>query len=441
MPRAGLALTPRVAALAALGLLPALATIVSPGALWWLAAWNVGLVAAVVVDLVLAPTAGEVTLRLQAPERPQAGVAQPLELELLATSTRARRLVGTLRLELARDHHLEPARLEPALEHGGYRTTVTLTPGRRGPLHFGRGWLRARGPLGLAARQWAVGEPKEHLVRPPLENAAALPLSARHARLEHAHRLVPRAHEGRELESLREHRDGDDPRHLDWKASARRGRWLTRTFRPERHQPVLALLDLGRSMAGSVEGRPRSDLAIEATLRLGRACAEVGDLFGVLAYAATVRLHLPVRPAKETLAALPERLAPLEARLEESDVGAAFEAAFRRHRRRSLVVVITELLDRPGALALLAHTHRLTPRHLPVIIALEDPEVTRTARAAPATPLEAHARDAAQRLLDARRRLAAELSRAGASVISAAPGALASATTAAYLEAKTRGRL
>jgi uncharacterized protein (DUF58 family) len=213
-----------------------------------------------------------------------------------------------------------------------------------------------------------------------------------------ARRRVPQRSEGREFESLREYRVGDDRRSIDWKASARRSRTMVRVHQPERNQVVLLMIDCGRHMAGEVHG-PEEDRS------RGRRGVAGGE--GVARSGRSRRRH-GVRDRGEDVAASAQRrraaprdrqaLYRVDASLEESDVGAALDVAFARQHRRSLVVVLTDLLDADSSLALVRRSLRLVPRHFLLVAALVDDELRAAALDVPRTPASAYERLGASRL-------------------------------------------
>jgi len=181
---------------------------------------------------------------------------------------------------------------------------------------------------------------------------------------------VRRRTEGREFDSLREYRPGDDARTIDWKATARRAKTMVRIHRPERDQPVMLVLDCGRHMAGLVEGRRKLDHAVDAALRLAKVSLDEEDLVGVVAFAGEVRAHVPPRKGAAHLRELARALYRVEAALEESDYGGALDLCFRRHHKRTLVVVLTDLVDPETSAVLVRRTLALAPRHLPLVASL-----------------------------------------------------------------------
>jgi uncharacterized protein (DUF58 family) len=325
-----------------------------------------------------------------------------------------------------------PARGEAVLAYA-------VRPRARGRARFGDLALRAEGPLGLAARQWRVPLAREVRVYPDLRALASLPGATR----PEAGRARARGHrEGREFASLRAYVPGDDVRSIDWKATARRGGPVVREWQPERNQTVWLLLDCGRHLSARLrDGRVKLDHAVDAALALARAAAARGDRAGVVLFGAEVERVVPPGSGRGQLAPLAEALHVAEARVEESDYAAAFDALEARQRRRALVVVFTDLADPDTSALLLARAAQLRRRHLVLVAAVADSEIADAARARPRDAEEALVRAAAEAILEEREQAAARLASAGVRVESVPARELAAAVVGRYADSKARGEL
>ncbi len=324
--------------------------------------------------------------------------------------------------------------------HGRTRAVATLHPTRRGTFTPPGCTVRVVGPLGLATRQSRRELPGRIEVHPSFRSRDAAELRIRRARiLEQGLRSVRGRGSGTEFESLREYVEGDEFRHLDWAATARRGVPIVRTFRAERNQTVLVLLDTGRTTAGLVEGVPRLDHAMDATLALATVATYLGDRTGLLAFGADVRAQVAPRHDRGQLRRLSSAMHALEPELAESGYRAAFRATLTRFRRRALLVVITELA--PGAVeeTLLPALPLLLREHAVLIAAVRDPALDGFGDQVPGGVEDAYAAAAAQAVIASRARLAAQLRAAGARVVDAPPGELAARLCDTYLDVKTRG--
>jgi uncharacterized protein (DUF58 family) len=428
-------------ALLAAALVPAALAVASPTFGWLTLALDVAVVALCGVDFLLAPRASALEVRRAVEPILSSGVPNPVRLELALTGrapVRGRVRDGVPAGVDSREHE-QPFSLSP--ESPQAVATYAVTPPSRGDLRFGDVHLRLLGPLGLCARQVRVPATQDVKVYPDLTALTREALALAQASDAPSERTLRQSSEGREFESLREYRAGDDFRTIDWKASARRAHTMVRVYEPERNQPVLLLLDCGRHMAGKVDGRRKLDHAVDAALRVAKVSLEEGDLVGVLAFASDVRAFLPPRKGREHLRLITETLYRAEAALEESDYGRAFDIAFARQTRRSLVVLFTDLVDPDASGTLLKRTLALRPKHLPIVASLLDEQLQAAATGVPETTQDAYARQAAARLEDEYRRTAVTLRNAGSLVVRAPARGFSAAAINTYLHVKARGLL
>ena len=430
--------TSRTALLLALAALPTLVAAGAPGVLALVVALDVAILALVALDALLTPGPGSLEARRELREPLSAFAPNRVGLAL---ASRARR---TLRLELA---DAPP----PELDSSAHRRRIALRPGesarleyqatprRRGEASFGDLHVRARGPLGLAFRQWRLPLARTVPVYPDLRGLAA---AAGAERAEEGRARTRGWHEGREFAALRPYRPGDDVRGIDWKATARRGAPVVREWQPERNQAVWLLLDCGRQLSARLgDGRSKLDHAVDAALALARAAALRGDRTGAVLFGSEVVRVVPPGTGRAGLEALAEALHRAEARPEESDYGAAFDALGARQRRRALVIVFTDLSDPDTSALLRARAAQLARRHLVLFLAVADSEIAEAASSRPERSEEAFARVAAERILAERELAAASLASVGVRVESAPARSLVAAVVNRYLEVKRRGEL
>ena len=331
------------------------------------------------------------------------------------------------------------ARLPP---RGRVRATATLRPRRRGTFRPEHLTVRVGGPLGLVVRQAPRSLPGRIEVHPSFRSRDAAELRIRRARvLEQGLRSVRGRGGGTEFESLRDYVQGDEFRHVDWSATARRGIPIVRTFRAERNQTVIVLLDTGRVVAGLVEGVPRLDHGMDATLALATVATHLGDRIGMVAFGGAVRSVVAPRRDADQLRRLSSAMHALEPELAESGYRDAFKVTLARFRRRALLVIVTELASEAVQETLVPALPLVTREHAVVIASVRDPAVERMRDQAATSPSEAYAAAAAASVLAERTRAAARLRSLGAMVIDAPPAQLAAQLADAYLDVKARGGL
>ncbi len=345
-------------------------------------------------------------------------------------------------------HEDLPAEIRPAarpaaavVPPGGsalFRTEVV--PLRRGRFLLGGVHVRLAGTLGLAMRQYLYDGSPEVRVFPNLAGVTQYRLLALRGRLREAGmRHLRQRGAGTAFESLREHRSGEEMRRVDWKATARRGRLIARAYEVERSQSVVLAVDAGRLMTAEVAGGfPRLEYALNAALVLAHVAVSRDDRVGALVFADRLQGFVPATRGRGALERVTSILAAAEGRLVEPDVEGAFRHLAARGRKRSLLVVFTEVVDPDVSAALLAHVSRAAGRHLALVVTLRDRELERAARGVPETAEDAYRQAAAEELLHAREQALAMLRRRGVSVLDADPSALTAAVIDRYLDLKAR---
>jgi len=323
---------------------------------------------------------------------------------------------------------------------GQAAVTTSLTPSRRGDKAAATVTIRSLGPLGLAARQARRLAPWTVRVLPPFRSRRHLPEKlSRLRQLDGQHRSLLRG-QGSEFDSLREYVIGDDVRSIDWRATARRGDVMVRTWRPERDRRILIVLDTGRTSAGRVAGTPRLDTSMDAALLLTALASRAGDRIDFLAFDRRIRARVVGAPRSAVLSSVTDAMAAIEPELVETDAAALASAALTTARHRSLVVLLTDLNPAAVEEGLLPRLPLLTARNQVLVAAVADPALGEMA-AGRADADQVYGAAAAEQARSARQRVSALLQRRGAQVVAEAPGRLPPALADAYLELKAGGRL
>jgi uncharacterized protein (DUF58 family) len=403
---------------------------------------------AVVVDIGLA--ASPRVLRLTRASIPSTRLGEQVNAGLWISNDGRRRLHGQLRDAWAPSAGARPRLHSVELGTGQVqRVDTVLRPVRRGEQRSAVVTARSIGPLGLAGRQRSLPVPGKLRVLPPFLSRKHLP--SRLARLREIDGSLPTLTRGQgtEFDSLREYVVGDDVRSIDWRATARRADVVVRTWRPERDRRVLLVLDTGRTAAGRVgvdpttadpNGWPRLDWSMDAALLLAALASRAGDHVDFLAHDRITRAGVFGASRTGLLAQLVDAMAPLQPALVESDWRAAVSAIIGQTRRRSLVVLLTDLNATALDEGLLPVLPQLSGKHTVIVAAVADPRVDRLAlgRSDAAAVYDAAA---AERARDDRRSIAARLRGFGAEVVDAPPEGLAAALADRYLAMKAGGRL
>ncbi len=328
-----------------------------------------------------------------------------------------------------------PARSEVVLRY-------PVTPPERGVYGFGDLDARVEGPLRLIQRPLRVPAAEEIRVLPCLQTLRYADLIAYRRRARHwGLRQIKWREKGRDFESLREYMEGDDPRHIHWKASARLDRPIVQEFQPEKNQIVMIAVDAGRLMGAVSEGKKKLDHALEASAQLAHAALAGGDQVGFLAFSDQILLFIPPKKTHGQLQVILEGTVSIHSTMVEPRYEEAFLWFLSQVRRRSLVVIFTDLMDELASDNLLDAVALLRPRHLPLCMAIRDSEWDDLMSRPPTNATDVYERSVLQETIRQRRKAIGKLQRKGAIAMDLPPSRLSSNAMEHYLDVKRRGLL
>lgn len=401
---------------------------------------DVLLLAAALSDALLLPPRDQVRATRAAPPRLALGA------EAVALVTITNRSPHRLHLRLTDDLPAGLERVGPdvwTVEAGGGAAEAAeyrVLARERGRHAIGAVHIRVLGPLGLLWRRQSDEITSEVVVQPGLGEVRRWRLHAHQRRLRTlGMRAVRERGESTAFESLREYMPGDDPRRMDWKATARRGSYVVRQFEAERNQNVVIAMDAGRLMTEKIAGQPRLDHALAAALLLAEVARSQGDRVGLLSFAGRVQHFIP--PGRSLAGRFADALSDVESKLEEPDYPGAFTFLRRQLQRRSLLVLFTDVIDARTSAALLAQLTAAGRRHLILAVTLRNTEVEQAATAPAGNETAVYRRAAAEELLTARARALATMQRQGILVADVEPHEAVPAVINRYLEVKRRALL
>lgn len=334
------------------------------------------------------------------------------------------------------------------------RTRYRLEPRERGDCETGWLYVRYRSPLGLAERWATAGLTQTVRVYPALRTAEEQQMFlARSRQIDLQLRQARQRGLGRDFESLREYREGDDLRDICWTATARRGNLITRQYQTERSQAVWIVLDCGRLMRSRVAAPGRLESQATGELRhahskLDHACSTAvalaqlalysGDRVGLLAYGQGVQQRLLPGRGSDHLRQIIELLAQVRAEASEADHLRATTVLNRLQPRRSLILWITDLAETAMRPEVIEGAVQLLRRHVLLFVAMAQPEVEAIARARPRNVDQMFRSAAAQEMAGRRELLLARLHEQGALTLDLNPEALTSTVLNQYLTVKER---
>jgi uncharacterized protein (DUF58 family) len=326
--------------------------------------------------------------------------------------------------------------------HGTAALIYALTPPRRGRFEFAYTALRFRSRLNLVWCEARGAEPVAVKVYPNMRRAREAELKALGARsVVSSHRKTSWRGEGREFESMRDYVRGDELRHISWTTTARRGKLTTRQYQIERDQTILVALDAGRLMTARIEQETKLDSAVHATLSLFSAAARAGDNAGLVVFGRRIKSYLPPNRGRDHIEAALESLYAVEPEMIEPSYSHAFQFISANSKRRSLVVLLTDLVDEEGSKELLTSLNLLRPRHLPLVVTIADRDLKAVVQAVPDSSRDVFTQSVAEEIIHYREAALRMVESAGGLALDVTAAALAPALLETYLRVKERGLL
>jgi uncharacterized protein (DUF58 family) len=369
---------------------------------------------------------------------------------------------------------------------GSAKAAYAIHPTTRGDIQMGRTFLRYHGPVRFAER-WAAADLRQTVrVYPNLREPQRFTLYlVRSRQIEQEKRLKRLIGRGREFESLREYRESDEIRDICWTATARHGKLISKVYQVERSQSVFLVVDAGRLMlartrpprdsgalfstrqdsapskpsaaqGGSAHtGPPRAetiagpdipssrlmklDYAVNAALSLAHVALHSGDTAGLVTYGRRLQSYLPAARGAPHLRHIVEELALVSGESVEANHALAADSLLTRHRRRSLVVWLTDLAETAATPEVIEAAARLLPQHLVLFAVVGEPELRALLARRPDSPTQMYQYVAAQEIIQRREILLRRLRERGALAMEFLPGRLSSEIVNQYLQIKSKG--
>jgi len=432
--------TGRLAVALAVGLIPlVIAGLAGYPAYAVLGAW-IGLCLLLVAsDVALAASPRSVTVSRRLPRRVRIGEPVPVSVAVHNHGTKLLNAVIRDAWQPTAGAPTERQRLLlPPGERG--RVAIPLLPRRRGELVSEFVMIRSRGPLGIAGRQARHSVRGSIRVLPAFSSRKHLPSRLARLRELDGNTSIQVRGQGTEFDSLREYVRGDDVRSIDWRATARAGTTMLRTWRPERDRHVVIIIDTGRTAAARVGDGTRVDASLEAALLLAALASRAGDHVHLLMYDRVVRGRVTGVDGAALLPALTDAMAPVHARLVDTDWHGAFAAVRTLTTRPSLIVALTAQDAAESARGFLGAFPNASRATTVLVGSVTDDGISALARRRDSRE-EVYLAAAAERSLRDAENVADAIRRAGGEAIAADPEELPPRIADRYLELKAAGRL
>ncbi|NVO29849.1 DUF58 domain-containing protein [Hymenobacter lapidiphilus] len=322
-----------------------------------------------------------------------------------------------------------------------------LRPTKRGEYEFGALNVYVASPLGLVRRRFRFDENRMVPVYPSFLQMRQYELLAASNRLtEVGVKRIRRVGQSLEFDQIRPYVPGDDPRRINWKATARRATTPEATdalavnhYQDERAQQVYCLIDKGRVMRMPFEGLSLLDYAINATLVVSNIALRKHDKAGLITFSHQPGAMVPADRRSGQLRQLLEVLYRQKTKYLETDYERLYLTVRHQIRQRSLLILFTNFETLYGMQRQLPYLRRLAKSHLLLVVFFENTELSAYLNAPATTTQEVYNQTVAEKFAQEKRQIVRELNQYGIHSLLTAPQNLTANTINKYLEFKARG--
>jgi len=314
-----------------------------------------------------------------------------------------------------------------------------LRPSRRGSFTIEDVHLRVRSRLGLWQRLLIYPVQTVIHVYPDLKQLGQYAVLARTNRLSLLGvRRTRRIGQDHEFERLRDYTIDDNYKHIDWRSTARRHKLTVRDFQSSQSQRIVFLVDCGRMMTNQAAGLTLLDHGLNAVLMLSYVALKQGDSVGLLTFSDEIHGFVPPRGGMNQMNRLLHASFDRSSRLVESRYDQAFHCLATRCRKRSLVVLITNVIDEVNAHQIERYLSNLVGRHLPLGVLLRDRRLFDAADTVMLHGKGLWAAAAAADILTWRQQVLTDLENKGVLCLDVFPEGMTAPLVNRYLEVKAR---
>jgi len=407
--------------------------------LWYaILAWPAAVLLLTIVDALTGAAPGAATVALDLPA--DAPVGGDTDAHVRVTIA-GRGAPDWCEIALASDPLLlmaDEGRIGLPLVQGRGEAILPIAAIRRGTAQVDRLWLRWRGPLGLTWKQKQVETTARIAIlpdiRPVHERGAAI---FQRQALQGLLAQIDRG-DGTDFDALVEYRSGMDRRAIDWKQSARHLKLHAKEYRSERNSQVVFAVDCGRQMSEPVAGLPRIDRMVSAMLLTAWIMLKLGDRVGLHAFDSRPRISSGLVSGATAFRELQNLAAAIDYSGDEPNYTFALTRLASLLKRRSMIVLFTEVDDPTSADFMVRAAARLVETHLLLVVVLRDEELAEIVDRAPESAADVTSAITAAALLRDRQIVLMRLRNLGAHVIEAPYAHVADHLVAAYIDLKRR---
>jgi uncharacterized protein (DUF58 family) len=311
----------------------------------------------------------------------------------------------------------------------------------RGDFLINRAYFRYQSPLGLWEKQMSFEQKNKISVIPDMSEVRGHLASLQKLLLHEGSKVRRSRIGGGEFAQIRNYVIGDDPRKINWRQTGKQAELMTNVYQPEHGKYITILIDCGRPMGVELTKVNRLERAVEAALTVAAVALRQGDYVSVIAFSNKVRAHIPAGKGMAHLQTIIQSIYSIQADSFESNYIQVFDFLERVQKRRSFILLFSDLSPFLFEETSLFSIQRIKRRHLFLLLGLADPMVNKWIKEEPVDTRTIMIKSAAQREVLRKHKEMKRWSRLGISMMEVPEEHLATKAVSSYIDIINRGQL
>jgi uncharacterized protein (DUF58 family) len=326
---------------------------------------------------------------------------------------------------------------------GGQEKIISYesTPQMRGDFELSLVFFRYQSLFGLWEKQMSFEQHNKISVIPDM-NEVRGHLSSLQKLLLHEGTKIRRSRiGGGEFAQIRNYVIGDDPRKINWRQTGKQAELMTNVYQPEHGKYITILIDCGRPMGVELTKVNRLERSVEAALTVAAVALRQGDYVSVIAFSNKVKAYIPAGKGMAHLQTIIQSIYAIQADSNESNYIQVFDYLERVQKRRSFIMLFSDLSPFLFEETSLFSIQRIKRRHIFLLLGLADPMVNKWIKEEPVDTRTIMIKSAAQREVLRKNKEMKRMSRLGIEMMEVPEETLATKAVSRYIDIINRGQL
>lgn len=317
--------------------------------------------------------------------------------------------------------------------------TYSLRPTERGEYLYGKTNVLVSTKLNLITRRFKFGEPKTVTVYPSFLNLEKYELSAISQTLKlSGQKRMKRIGQSTEFDHIKDYVLGDDPRHINWKASARRGGIMMNHYVDEKSQSIYSVIDKGRPMKMPFDGMTLLDYSINASLVLSNVAIKKGDRAGLVTFQHKPETFIPAQKRNLQINYLLETLYNQDTQFNEPDFATLYWYLMQKVKQRSLLLLYTNFESIYTLERQLPYLKMINRHHLLLLVFFRNTELDKVIEEDSKSTIDVYNKSIAKQIADEKANIQKVLLQNGIMSLYTSPANLNTDVINKYIEIKTK---